>query len=87
MSVPVPYHRVMCPRSSLSGFRRTQKPAKLPVVPQQPSFELIGRPLEKSLVSFAKEVFTIFWMNEVKSRSSHENWLQAEPLRLAIAPE
>ena len=29
----------------------------------------MGLPLKKSLVSFVKEVFSIFWMNEVKSRS------------------
>jgi len=33
-------------------FSANQKPAETPVVPQQPNFELIGHPLEQSLLSF-----------------------------------
>jgi hypothetical protein len=35
-----------------------QKPPKLAVVPQQTSFEFMGLPLKKSLVSFRKEVLS-----------------------------
>ena len=42
--------------------------AKLPIVPQQPNFEFMGRPLEKSVLSFAEKVFMIIWMNEIPSR-------------------
>src|SRR6266545_7572319 len=34
-------------------------------MPQQTNFEFKGLPLKKSLVSFRKEVFSIFWMSEL----------------------
>ena len=52
---------------SLFIFERSsaeQKPPKLAVVPQQSSFEFMGLPLKKSLLSFIKEVFSIFRVNE-----------------------
>jgi hypothetical protein len=45
-----------------------QKPAKLPVVPPQPSFELMSLPFEKSPLSFTQKVFMIIWMSELNSR-------------------
>ena len=41
-----------------------QKPPKLAVVPQQSSFEFMGLPFKKSLVSFSKEVFSIVRVSE-----------------------
>src|SRR5258705_3984394 len=43
-----------------------QKPAKLPVVPQQSSFEFMRCPFEKSFLSFALKVFAIVRMNQSK---------------------
>src|SRR5262249_58089861 len=38
------------------------------VGPQEPNFELMGRPLEKSPRCLAEKLFTIIWMNPIKSR-------------------
>src|SRR5882757_11102576 len=51
-------------------FKRTQteqKPAKYPIVPQHPSFELMWRAFEKLALSLAEKLFAILWMKETIS--------------------
>src|SRR5579859_6500575 len=45
-----------------------QKAAIRTVVPQQPRFDLMGRPAEKFFIFFDEIPFTIIWMNKINSR-------------------
>src|SRR4029077_4444380 len=45
-----------------------QKPAKLPVMPQDSNFEFVSHSLEKSFRPLGQEKFTVIGMNEMNSK-------------------
>ena len=57
----------MRPVVVLQWIQPEEMPAKCPVVPEHSSFEGMGRPGQKSLLSFPEELFPILRMNVIQS--------------------